>query len=273
MKISIITATYNSAATVKDTFDSVLRQSFRDYELIVVDGASKDNTMDVVREYEPRFEGRLRWVSEPDCGLYDAMNKGVALATGDVVGILNSDDFFTSFDVLESVVRTFQRNPDLDAVYGDVRYVSDQDTTRTIRYYSSRLFRRSWMRMGFMPAHPSFYCKKSVYEQYKLDATKVEGFKGDPTRAYFNTSYQIAADFEILLRMIFVGCIKTEYIWKDFVTMRVGGASSSGAASHKQINRDHLRALAENGVWSNILVLSLRYIYKIGELILGRVRH
>lgn len=272
MKISVITATWNSASTVRDTFDSVLRQDYKDYEYIVVDGGSTDGTVDIIREYEPLFEGRMKWSSEPDKGIYDAMNKGIARATGEVVGILNSDDFYTSFDVLKAIARRFEKYPDIDAVYGDVKYVEWEDTTRMLRHYSSKHFRRWWMRLGFMPAHPSFYCRKTTYERFKLDGGRIEGFKGDPDRAYFNTTYKIAADFENLLRMIFVGRIKTHYIWKLFVCMRAGGASSSGMASHKQINRDHMRAFRENGVYSNYFLVSLRYVYKIVEVLLGHIR-
>lgn len=272
MKISIITATYNSSATVRDTLESVLRQNYKNYELIIKDGGSKDNTLDICRELEPAFEGRMKILSCPDRGIYDAMNQGIRASTGDVVGLLNSDDFYTSFDVLTSIVRQFERTPEADAVYADIHYVDWNDTTRLKRYYSSRLFRPGWMRLGFMPAHPSFYCRKSVYERFKLDASAIEGWKGETDCAYFNTTYKIAADFECLLRMIYCGRIRTEYIWKDFVTMRHGGASSSGAAAHKQINRDHLRALKENKVYSNIGILSLRYIYKIGEVMAGRIR-
>lgn len=166
MKISIITATYNSAATVRDTFESVLRQTFTDYERVVVDGASKDGTLDIIREYEPKFGGRMQWKSEPDKGRYDAMNKGISRATGEVVGILNSDDFYTSADVLQTVANAFEQHSDTDAVYGDIHYVKQDDLTQRVRYYSSRNFRRSWMRAGFMPAHPSFYCRKSVYDKF-----------------------------------------------------------------------------------------------------------
>ena len=272
MKISIITATFNSGATVRDTLESVLRQNYKNYELIIKDGGSKDNTLDICRELEPAFEGRMKILSCPDKGIYDAMNQGIRAATGDVVGLLNSDDFYTSFDVLTSIVRQFERTPEADAVYADIHYVDWDDTTRLKRYYSSRLSRPGWMRLGFMPAHPSFYCRKSVYERFKLDASAIEGWKGETDCAYFNTTYKIAADFECLLRMIYCGRIRTEYIWKDFVTMRHGGASSSGAAAHKQINRDHLRALKENKVYSNIVLLCLRYIYKIAELVSGRIR-
>ena len=252
MKISIITATYNSAKTVKDTFESVLRQSYNDYEYLIVDGASKDETMTVVKEYESRFEGRLRYISEPDKGLYDAMNKGLKMATGDVVGILNSDDFYTSDDALQTIADAFNAN-DIDATYGDIHFVNDDDLTKMVRYYSSSVFKRSYMRFGLMPAHPSFYCKKSVYEKY----------------GYFDTSYRVAADFENLLRLIFINKIKTLYIPKDFVTMRTGGASTAGFGSRRQIMRDHLRAMKQNGVYSNMFLLSLRYFYKIYELIRG----
>ena len=250
MKISIITATYNSGKTVTDTLESVLHQSYNDFEYLIIDGASKDDTMTIVKEYEPRFEGRLRYISEPDKGLYDAMNKGLKMATGDVVGILNSDDFYTSDDALQVIADAFSSN-DIDATYGDIHFVNDSDLTKMVRYYSSSVFRRSLMRYGMMPAHPSFYCKRDVYERY----------------GSFDTSYRVAADFENLLRLIFVNRIKTQYIPKDFVTMRTGGMSTAGLGSRTQIMHDHLRAMKQNGVYSNVFLLSLRYFYKIYELL------
>lgn len=254
MKISIITATYNSGNTVADTLKSVLAQSYHDYELLVIDGASKDNTLEIVRSMEPQFEGKLRYVSEPDKGIYDAMNKGIRMATGDVVGILNSDDFYTSHDILETVACKMQ-DKDVDAVYGDVHYVDDKNLTKCVRYYSSKPFHRWMMRLGFMPAHPSFYCRREVYGKF----------------GSFDTSYRVAADFENLLRLIFVNHIRTRYISKDFVTMRTGGASSSGWQSHKKIMKDHLKALRKNGVYSNIFLLGLRYVYKIVEVMVSRL--
>ena len=271
MKISIITATYNSGRTVTDTLESVLRQDYGDYELIVKDGGSVDDTLEICRRYEPRFGGRMRIIAEADKGIYDAMNQGIAAATGDVVGILNSDDFYTATDILSTVAAEFERQGDIDAVYGDVHYVDGDDTSRHVRYYSSRRFRRPMMRLGFMPAHPSFYCRRSTYERFRLDGNAIEGFKGNPNCAYFNTTYPVAADFECLLRLIFVNRIVTRYIALDFVTMRTGGASSSGFESHKQINRDHMRAFRENGVYSNYFLISLRYCYKVLELIKGRL--
>lgn len=256
MRISVITATYNSGRTIGDTLESVLRQTYSDVELIVVDGASRDDTMDVVRRYEPRFGGRLHWTSEPDRGIYDAMNKGIARATGDVIGILNSDDFYTSDTVLERVAEAMAGG-DVDAVYGDIHYVRDGDLRRCVRYYSSRPFRRGLMRLGFMPAHPSFYCRREVYERCGT----------------FDTTYRVAADFENLLRLIYVNRIRTRYLPVDFVTMRTGGASTSGLSSHRQIMRDHLRALRSNGVWSCTPLLGLRYIYKIWEVGMSHLKH
>ena len=254
MKISIITSTWNSGATLRDTLESVLRQTYADIEHIIVDGASKDGTMDIVREYEPRYGGRLRYVSEPDKGIYDAMNKGIRMATGDVVGLLNSDDFFTSDDVVAAVASAFE-GKDIDAVYGDIHFVKDGDLKKCVRYYSSKPFRRGWMRLGFMPAHPSFYCRKEMYVRYGL----------------FDTSYKVAADFENLLRLIFVNRIRTHYIEKDFVTMRTGGASTSGLSSHKQIMADHQKAFKLNGVYSNVFLESLRYFYKIYEILFTKM--
>lgn len=254
MKISIITTTYNSATTVQDTFQSILRQTYSDIESIVVDGESKDGTLELIKKYEALFEGRMHYISEPDKGIYDAMNKGIRMATGDVIGILNSDDFYTSPIVLERVVQMME-NSKLDAVYGDVHFVNDIDLSKCVRYYSSRYFRRSWMRFGFMPAHPSFYCRKEIYEKYGL----------------FDTSYKVAADFENLLRLIFVNKIHICYLPMDFVTMRTGGASTSGLVSHKQILRDHLNAYQKNGVYSNVLFESFRYVYKLLEILCQRL--
>ena len=229
MKISLITTTFNSGGTFTNTLESVLNQSYlTDIEYIIVDGASKDNTLDIIRAYEPQFQGRMKWISEPDRGLYDAMNKGICMATGDVVGILNSDDFFTSNDVLEKVAECFADN-DVDAVYGDIHFVRSDDLNRCVRYYSSRIFRRGLMRLGFIPAHPSFYCRRECFEKYGC----------------YKTDYKIAADFDLLLRFIYVHRIRIKYLPVDMVTMRLGGR--------------------ENGVKTNCFLLSLRYFYKLTE--------
>ena len=165
--------------------------------------------MSIIKEYEPRYEGKLKWISEPDKGIYDAMNKGIRLATGDVVGILNSDDFYTSVSVLSKVA---EEVTDVEAVYGDIHFVNDSDLTRCVRYYSSAGFSPWKMKMGFMPAHPSFYCRREVYLKYGL----------------FDTSFRIAADFDQLLRLLYVNRISTKYIPMDFVTMRTGVHQQAG---------------------------------------------
>ncbi len=249
MKISVITATYNSRDTVCHTFASVLNQTYADIEYLVIDGGSTDGTVTTIQEWTGRFGGRMHWISEPDQGLYDAMNKGIRLATGDVIGLLNSDDYYTSPYILERVAEVLAEET-LDAVYGDIHFVHPERLDRCCRYYSSRLFRPSWMRLGFMPAHPSFYAKRACYEQFGL----------------YDTSYKIGADFELLLRFIFKNGIRTRYLPMDFVTMRTGGVSTSGMRSRIRIMREHLRAFHDNGIYTNIFLLSMRYVYKLTEL-------
>ena len=251
MKISLITVTYNSGKTLITTINSVLKQTYKNIEYIVIDGNSKDNTVSIIKEYEADFKGNLKWISETDSGLYDAMNKGIKMATGDVIGILNSDDFFTSNHILQLVSDAFEQNNKVDAIYGDIDFVNPENLEKCVRYYFSRIFKRSLMRLGFIPAHPSFYMRKACFEKYGL----------------YKTDYKIAADFEFLLRVIFKHNIRTQYIPIDMVTMRTGGASTSGIQSHLKIMKEHLRAFRENGMYTNVFLLSLRYIYKIGELV------
>ena len=248
MKISIITVTYNSGRTLLDTFESILAQSYTDFEEIVVDGGSTDGTLQILREYEPRFNGRLHWISEPDRGIYDAMNKGIRLSTGDVVGFLNSDDFYASAGILQSVAEALA-DESIDAVYGDVSYVKPFDLNRVIRYFGSKKFRPWKMRLGFMPPHPSFYCRSGIYSKY----------------GGFDLDFKIAADFEQLLRFIFVNGIRTKYIEKNFVTMRDGGASSSGFKSHFQSYRERRLAFRKNNVYSNFIFATLLYLSKLTE--------
>lgn len=255
MKISLITITYNSEKTLANTIQSVLEQTYYNIEYIIVDGNSKDNTVSIIEKYEPQFNGRFKWISEPDKGLYDAMSKGIRMATGDIVGILNSDDFFTSNDILLKVADAFQQDKSLDAVYGDVHFVHPSNLNKCVRYYSSKIFKRNLMKMGFMPAHPSFYIRKECFEKY----------------GSYKTDYRIAADFEFLLRVIYKAKIKTKYLPIDMVTMRTGGASTSGLESHKRIMKEHLRAFRENGIYTNKLLLSLRYIYKVEELLWSKI--
>ncbi|MEE0053577.1 MAG: glycosyltransferase family 2 protein [Prevotella sp.] len=248
MMISIITATFNSAKTLKDTIQSVLRQTNKDFEYLIIDGGSTDETIDIVKSYESEFSGRLKWVSEKDQGIYDAMNKGIKMASGDVVGILNSDDYFTSDDILQTVADAFKCQ-EIDAIYGDIHFIRDGNPQKCIRYYSSRMFRPFWLRFGFMPAHPSFYCKREVYERaggYRLD-------------------YAIGSDYDMMVRLFKQYKIVSCYINKDFVTMRTGGASTRNVQSRLTLIKENVRACRDNGIYTNELFICLKFFYKIFE--------
>lgn len=244
--ISIVTTTYNSQDTIEQTLESVLAQSYKDIEYIVVDGCSTDNTLNIIKEYEPRFEGKLRYVSEPDKGIYDAFNKGIKMATGDIVGILNSDDHYTSNDILESVANNIEG---YDAVYADVHFVKPSNPTKVVRYYSSAMFRPFWLRFGFMPAHPSFYVRMSVYEKVGL----------------YSLDYKIASDFDMMVRMFHNYHIKAKYLKKDFVTMLTGGMSTKNYQNRILITKEDVKACRRNGLYSNLLMVSCKYLYKIFE--------
>ncbi|MDD2598640.1 MAG: glycosyltransferase family 2 protein [Kiritimatiellae bacterium] len=248
MRISLITACYNSVDVISHAMDSVLAQSYTDVEYIVVDGGSSDGTVEVIKAYEERFEGRLRWVSEPDQGLYDALNKGIRMATGEVVGILNGDDFFRHGSVLEEVAKSF--SDDVDAVYADIRFVKGEKLDQVTRYYSAKRWKPWMLRWGYMPPHPTFYCRREKFEElgfYKLD-------------------YQIAADYELLIRFLWKGGLKTRYINDALIDMRLGGLSTNGVASTLTLNREIVRGNRENGVYTNLLMLCLKYFFKVWEL-------
>ncbi len=247
-KVSIITAVYNNGKTLADAMKSVLAQTYTNIEYIIIDGASKDNTVNIIKEHEKLFGGRLKWISEKDNGIYDAMNKGIKMATGDVVGILNSDDYFTSNDVIERMVTAFD-DKQLDAIYGDIHFIRDGQPDKCVRYYSSKHFRPQWLRFGFMPAHPSFYCRKEVFEK----------------AGYYKTDYKIGSDYEMMVRLFMIHKIRAKYIPMDFVTMRTGGASTRNINSRLTLIKDDVRACRENGIYTNSLMISLKFFYKIFE--------
>ena len=246
--ISIITATFNSAKTLKDTIQSVLRQTNKDFEYLIIDGGSTDETIDIVKSYESEFSGRLKWVSEKDQGIYDAMNKGIKMASGDVVGILNSDDYFTSDDILQTVDNAFKSH-EIDAIYGDIHFIRDGNLQKCVRYYSSRMFRPFWLRFGFMPAHPSFYCKREIFDKAGL----------------YSLDYKIGADYEMMVRLFKRLKIKTLYVNKDFVTMRTGGASNTNVRSRLTLIEEDVKACRENGIYTNRFFIMLKFLYKIFE--------
>lgn len=247
MKVSIITVTYNSEKTLRQTLDSVLRQTYPDIEYWIIDGHSRDHTLDIVKEYEPRFGGRMHWISESDIGVYDAMNKGVTRSTGDVVGILNSDDFFTSDDVIERMVSSFPRTA--DAVYGDVHFVSGDNVGKCVRYYSGRIFRPSLVKYGFIAPHPSFYIRREVFDRYGL----------------YDPSYKISGDFELVARFCYKYRIRTRYLHIDFVTMRTGGVSTRSWQMRWLGARESAVACRRLGIKSGMGRIVVKYAIKIYE--------
>ncbi len=248
IKVSIITVTYNSASTIADTIQSVLAQTYPNIEYIIIDGASKDDTLDIVKSFQADFGERLRYISEPDKGIYDAMNKGFQLATGDIVGILNSDDFFTSNDVIEKMTESFHAD-DIDAVYGDIHFVNAENLGKCTRYYSSKGFRPWKLRFGFMPAHPSFYIKRDVMLKAGL----------------YKTDYKIGADYEMMVRLFHKKGIRSRYIPMDFVTMRAGGTSTKNVSSKITLIKEDVRGCMENGMYTNVLLICTKFFIKIFE--------
>ncbi|PIB49739.1 glycosyltransferase family 2 protein [Pseudomonas sp. 2822-17] len=247
MKLSIITVCFNSASTIRDTIESVLSQDYGDIEYIVVDGGSRDGTQAIVESYGDRIR---RFVSEPDKGLYDAMNKGVAMATGAVVGILNSDDFYESTTSLSSVAKAFERRPESDAVFGDVVFVNPTDLHKVTRFYRANRFAPWKLRFGWMPPHPATFIRKSAYNvvgQYSL-------------------KYRISADYEFFVRLFKVHALKYSYINQVLVRMRSGGASTAGLRSSLKLNLEIVNACRTNGLYTNILMLLFKLPFKLYEL-------
>lgn len=253
MKISVVTVTLNNENTLRDTLDSVLQQSYHNIEHIIIDGASTDGTVNLLESYQHKFEGRIRWISEKDKGLYDAMNKGIRMATGDIVGIINSDDFYHRNDVLSLVAEAFT-DPEVQAVYGDVRFVRPDDLDKTVRYYSSNIFSPKLFRYGFMPAHPTFFTCKKYFEEF----------------GYYKTDYKIAADYELLVRFLYVHKLRTKYLPFDFMKMRTGGVSTASWKSNIMLNKEIVRACRENGLWTCFPLLLMKYVVKVFELIFTR---
>lgn len=252
LKISVITVAYNSESTIQDTISSVLSQTYPDIEYIVVDGNSSDKTMQIVQSFASSFGTRMKWISEKDKGLYDAMNKGIQMATGDVIGIINSDDFYHRNDIIEKVADAFQQNRETEAVFGDVVFVHPDKLDKTVRYYSASVFRPKMFRFGFMPPHPSFFTYKRNFEQF----------------GYYQTDYKIAADYELLIRFLYTKRLKYKYLPVDFLKMRMGGKSTSSVKSNWTLNREIVRACKENNILTSMFLLTFKYLYKIFEFII-----
>jgi glycosyltransferase involved in cell wall biosynthesis len=246
LKISIITVVFNRVKTVERAIQSVLHQSYNDIEYIVVDGASTDGTVDVIEKYKNRIH---TIVSEKDKGMYDALNKGIKLATGDIVGILHADDEFADETIIQQVVDVFLQNKHTDCVYGDVGFVKEEDPQKIVRYYSSAIFHPRLFKYGFMPAHPTFFCYKKFFDLY----------------GYYRTDLEIAADFDLLLRYLKKFTLQSVYIPQMLVRMNMGGKSTKGLSSTIRINKEIKQILKEHKMPSGYLRLYSRYFIKVQE--------
>ncbi|GAB4428654.1 MAG: glycosyltransferase family 2 protein [Bacteroidia bacterium] len=245
--VSLITVTYNAAQNLHSCIGSVRAQDYPHIEHIVIDGASTDGTQDIVRSYGDAI---AHFVSEPDAGLYDAMNKGLARATGDIVGILNADDMYAHAGVISAVVDAMQRSG-ADTLFADLVYVSDERPGEIVRYFPGRGFRPTMMRRGFMPPHPTYFVRRALYARY----------------GGFDTQFRICADFDLMVRHFVVQGVRYHYLPQVIVHMRTGGSSTQGLRSTRTINREMLRSLRQHGVRTHMLLIYSKYINKIFQLI------
>lgn len=224
MKISIITVCFNAQRTIAETITSVCSQNYHDLEYLVVDGSSTDRTAEIIRTH-PQFNRITTFISEPDEGIYDAMNKGISMASGEVVGLLNADDVYLDSTVLDQVASVFE-DQSIDACYADLVYVKQFDATKIIRYWKSNNYLPGLFERGWMPAHPTFFVRKNVYEKYGV----------------FDLIYPNQADFELTMRFLRIHQIRTRYIPKLWVRMRLGGASNRSILKTICANLEAFRA-------------------------------
>lgn len=244
MNISIITATHNSSAQIVGCLASVYTQSYQNIEHLIIDGASADNTLDIINSTPNRV---TKIVSEPDTGIYDALNKGISLATGDVIGLLHSDDFFSSPQVLSNIAEQFQQK-NIDGLYGNLEYVNKSNTGKVIRFWKSRDFDYSLLKFGWMPAHPTLFLKKSVYEKHGL----------------FDLQFKIAADYDFMLRVLKDKTLSIKYLPEVITKMRVGGESNKSIKNIIRKSKEDYRAIRKNQI-GGFHTLLLKNLQKINQ--------
>lgn len=245
MKVSIITVCYNSAETIENTLISVVSQSYPNIEYILIDGQSTDGTLAIIERYKSKL---ARVISEPDKGIYDAINKGIQLASGELVGVLNSDDFYVNNSVIEKVVKILQQQH-ADCVYGDLQYVDRQNTNLVKRNWVSGKYEQGLFYKGWMPPHPTFFIKNDCYKKYGL----------------FNLQLKSAADYELMLRMLHVHQIKAAYLPQVLVKMRVGGKSNISLKNRIKANREDKLAWVINGIKPRFYTLLMKPLSKLGQ--------
>ncbi|MFN8711864.1 MAG: glycosyltransferase family 2 protein [Bacteroidota bacterium] len=245
MKISVITACYNSAETIADTLKSVTEQSYSDIEYILIDGASTDNTLSIAEQYKNRI---TRIESGRDGGIYFALNKGLSLATGDIIAFLHADDVYAHKDVLAHVAAEFKRSG-ADSLYGDLNYVDRNDLSKVIRRWVSGSYSKNLFRKGWMPPHPSFFLRRTCYEKH----------------GNFNTGFKTAADYELMLRMLHVKKVSVTYLPEVLVLMRTGGVSNASFGNRIRANREDRKAWQVNGIKPALLTLIRKPLSKLKQ--------
>jgi len=251
--VSIITVVFNGAKTIGNTIESVMSQTYDNLEHIIIDGGSTDGTIEIIKKYEKYI---AKWISEKDKGIYDAMNKGIKLASGGIIGILNSDDFYASENIIEKIVETFNQT-NTDAVYGDLEYVDFKDTSKIIRYWKSSEFKPGSFKKGWHPPHPSLYIKKEIYEKY----------------GNFDTNMKVSADFELMLRFFETFGISVQYIPQVIVKMRLGGVSNRSIENRFTGTRSIIDAFKKNNISINKFTFLLhRWIPKIKQYWQGNMK-
>ena len=251
MKVSIITVTYNSANYLEDCINSIIRQDYRNIEYIIVDGGSSDGTLDIIKKFSPHIS---KWISEEDNGMYDALNKGMELASGDVVGILNSDDVLASADVISQIVKCFEQN-NVDSLYGDLVYVDPFDLQKVLRFWKGEMYKRKRFKYGWMPAHPTFYIRRDL----------IERFGG------YESHYFTAADYEFMARYLYNHRISSYYLPKLIVKMRAGGASNQSIYSRLRANRRDYLAMKKNNIPFPLIVSILKPLIKMPQFYNAKV--
>ena len=246
MKVSIVTVVYNGAATLATAIDSVAQQDYPDIEYIIVDGASQDDSVKVAQQY-PETVSKL--ISEPDQGIYDAMNKGIGMATGDIVGILNADDLYADSSVISAVVQGIQESG-ADTLIGDLVFVPAENLEKVVRFYSAKSFSLDRFEKGDMPPHPTFFVKRELYKRL----------------GNFNTDFRITSDFDLMLRFLYIAKVSFVYLPKVMVKMRMGGLTNSGLSSKIKLNREIHKSLNANGIPTSIFKIYSKYFTKIFQL-------
>jgi len=251
MKITLITVCFNAETTIEQTLNSVLSQTYKNYEYWIIDGKSKDNTINIVKKCEPKFKGKLKWISEKDNGLFDAMNKGIKKSTGDIIGILNADDIFANKNVLSKIADTFEKT-DCDATYSDLIFMDEATMKIPQRIFVSKTGN---YKLGWYPPHPTLYVKKTIYEKYGL----------------YNQKFKIAADYDFMLR-IMKNKVKLQYIPETLIYMRSGGVSTRGLKGYYRSFSESMQALKNNQIRFKMFVNILRTIKIIQQGIKAKLQ-